>query len=352
MVTLALELTRAMLRESLPEEELVLLCSRERPRAFAGEAVRAVLSPHRQEVVNKLAWLPFVEADAGLASILYPYWPCPPFRRRGAPPAAIFVHDLAFRVRPREVPWQQRAYLGSLFPKVLLEARAVLVPSNATRCDLLLHYPVPGLAERLHVVPEGPSGLGAAPAPLPDGLDPGFLLAVGTVEPRKNYPRLLDAYALLRARLPGAPRLVVAGRTGWAYGDALRRLREAEGVLLLGHVADATLLGLYRGAAALAFPSLYEGFGLPLLDAMGEGLPAVVGTGGALAELAGGAALEVDAESAESIAAGLERVLTDTALRSELARRGRERAAAFTWERSARRVLEVLREAAAASSLP
>jgi glycosyltransferase involved in cell wall biosynthesis len=292
-----------------------------------------VLSPHRSELANKLLWLPAVEPDAGLDAVLYPYWPPPPRRRASAPPAAFFVHDLAFRLRPDEVPWQQRAYLGSLLPPALRSAAAVLVPSHATEADLLACYPLPGLAERVRVVPEGPTPL-PAPAPLPAGLEPGFILAVGTMEARKNYARLVEAYQ----SIPDPPPLVVAGRPGW-NGD---RPPAGPGVKVLGHVDDAVLAGLYEGAALLAFPSLYEGFGLPLLDAMSRGLPALVGDRGALPELAGEAALAVDAESSAAIAEGLRRLLLDAALRKRLGAAGRRRARRYTWREAGRAVLETM----------
>jgi alpha-1,3-rhamnosyl/mannosyltransferase len=253
----------------------------------------------------------------------------------------MFVHDLAFRVRPAEVPWQQRAYLGSVLPPALRQAAAVLVPSRATARDLLDHYPLPGLAERVHRVPEA-SGLdGVEPTALPPGLAPGFLLAVGTIEPRKNYPRLLAAYRRLKARAVDVP-LVIAGRVGWAYGSALDELRAEPGVRLLGHVDDGTLRALYRSAAALAFPSLYEGFGLPLLEAMGEGLPAVAGAAGGLPELAGDAALLVDPLDVDAIADALSRVLEDSELRGRLAAAGRARAALYTWSAAAEATWRIL----------
>ncbi len=341
MVTVALGLTGEMLVAGGAGRRFTLFCSRERPEGLPAGGVRAVLSPYRHEVPNKLRWLPAVEADAGLDAILYPYWPCPPRRRAGAPPAAMFVHDLAFRVRPKEVPWQQRVYMGSILPGALRRAAAVLTPSEATRRDLLEHYPLPGLADRTTVVREGWSLGAVPPGDLPDGLEPGFLLAVGTIEPRKNYPRLLAAYRLLRTRL-GAPPLVVVGRVGWAYGGALDELRAEPGVRLLSDVDDPGLRALYRAAGALAFPSLYEGFGLPLLEAMADGLPALAGSAGALPELAGDAALLVDPTDVEAIAAGLERILCDGELRLRLAEAGRRRAAAYTWAEAAAAALDVL----------
>ena len=331
MVTHAVELTRALLGAA-PAGSLVIFSSRERVAGLAG-SYEAVLSPHRHELANKLLWFPAVEAMSGLDAILYPYWPPPPRRRAGAPPAAFFVHDLAFRLRPAEVPWQQRAYLGSVLPAGLRQAAAVLAPSRATAADLAAAYPVPGLEAKLTVVPEGPTAL-PEPGPLPAGLEPGFILAVGTVEARKNYRRLAAAHAAVE----GAPPLVIAGRPGW-NGEAPP---SGPGVRVLGHVDDATLAGLYRGAALLAFPSLYEGFGLPLLDALARGLPALVGDRGALPELAGDAALVVDPESVDAISAGLRSLLGDAGLRKRLAAAGRRRARGYGWGAAAEAVLGIL----------
>jgi glycosyltransferase involved in cell wall biosynthesis len=339
MVTVAVELARALVA-GRGHDDFTLLCSRERPPALADLDCEAVLAPYRHEVVLKARWLPMVEPQLGCDAILYPYWPSPPRRRRGAPPAAIFVHDLAFRIHPSEVPWQQRAYFGTVLGPALRQAAAVLVPSATTRNDLLSAYPVKGLEERVTVVREGLSAPATAGA-LPDGIEPGFILAVGTIEPRKNYPRLLAAYRRLRIR-PGTPQLVIAGRPGWAYGDTLQKIRTEPGVRYLGHVDEATLAALYESASVLAFPSLYEGFGLPLLEAMAQGVPGVIGKSGALPELAGGSAIEVDAEDVEAIAAGLENLLSDEGLRSKLGEAGKRRAAGFTWEKAAASTLDIL----------
>jgi glycosyltransferase involved in cell wall biosynthesis len=353
MLTVAVELTRALVANR-GEDQFTLLCSRERPPALDDLDCEAVLSPYRHEVALKTLWLPTVETQLDCDAILYPYWPSPPIRRRDAPPAAFFVQDLAFKLRPREVAWQQRLYMGAILGRALRGAAAVLVPSEATRRDLLACYPIPGLKSKVHLVPLGLPAY-AAPGPLPPRLAPGFILAVGTVEPRKNYSRLLAAYRHLRRESvplllgdrPGVPELVIAGRPGWAYGDTLERIKTEPGVRYLGHVDEPTLSALYRSAGVLALPSLYEGFGLPLLEAMANGLPAVVGNVGALPELAGGAAVLVEPDDVSSIASGLERVLADAALREKLGAEGRRRAAEFTWERAAGATREILRQIAA-----
>jgi glycosyltransferase involved in cell wall biosynthesis len=352
MLTVAVELSKALVSHQ-GRDEFTLLCSRERPAALADLKCEAVLSPYRHELALKASWLPAVEPQLACDAILYPYWPSPPFRHRDAPPAAIFVHDLAFRIRPQEVPWQQRAYMRAVLGRALWQSAAVLVPSESTRRDLLDLYKIQSLESKISVIAEGvPSPVPAGP--LPDGLEPGFILAVGTVEPRKNYPRLLAAFRQMRGRhgalpfiindRPGVPELVIAGRPGWAYGDTLRRIAAEPGVRYLGHVDEPTLSALYESASVLAFPSLYEGFGLPLLEAMSKGVPAVVGAAGALPELALGAAIAVKPDDVNAIAGGLERLLSDRQLRQKLGEEGKRRAASFTWARAAEETLQVLHQ--------
>ncbi len=354
MVTVALELSRALVA-GRGQDEFTLLCSRERPASLAGLDCDAVFAPYRHELALKSRWIPAIEPLLDCDAILYPYWPSPPVRRRGAPPAVVFVHDLAFRIRPAEVPWQQRLYMGATLGRSMRDAAAILVPSEATRQDLLKHHPEAGPAE---VVGEGlPPGEPAGP--LPEGIDPGFILAVGTVEPRKNYLRLLDAYRRLRGRhgalpfiingRPGVPQLVIAGRPGWAYGDTILRIRQEPGVRYLGHVDEPTLAALYESASVLAYPSLYEGFGLPLLEAMARGVPGVVGREGALPELGGEAVIAVNATDPAAIASGLERLLSDAALRARLGEEGKRRARGYTWEAVAERTRAVLRRVAGGS---
>src|SRR5690242_15272798 len=132
MVTVAVELSRAMVSVA-KRDEIVLLCSRERPASLRDLKTPAVFSPYRHELAIKTRWLPAIEPQLEVAATLSRYWPAPPFRRGGAPPAAVFVHDLAFRVRPGEVPWQQRAYFRAVLPRALRDSAAVLVPSETTR---------------------------------------------------------------------------------------------------------------------------------------------------------------------------------------------------------------------------
>jgi len=258
----------------------------------------------------------------------------PPVRGR---PLVATVHDVAFHHFPEAYPASGRRFHERATSIAVREAARVLVPSPATARDLADLY---GLEPaRVTVTPLGmeppPDPLDRAPARrLLDRLGvPGpFLLAVGTLEPRKNLARLLAAFAEAAAELP-EHHLVVVGPAGW--GKALPAGGRSSGpparVVLAGPVDDATLRGLYGAADGLAYPSLYEGFGLPVLEAMGHGTPVLTSDRSSLPELAGDAALLVDPVDVSAIAKGLVELVSDRELRERLRAAGPRRAAAFTW---------------------
>lgn len=174
-----------------------------------------------------------------------------------------------------------------------------------------------------------------------------YVLYVGTVEPRKNIDTLLDAWAALPVDLRSAHDLVVAGSAGWDSASTVDRLRSAPGVVYRGYVPEEELPGLTASASAFVYPSLYEGFGFPPVQAMAAGVPAVVSNVSAMPEAAGEAALLVDPRSPADIAAGIARILTSPSLRAELSDKARVQAARFTWERSARASVEFFHRAIA-----
>ena len=267
----------------------------------------------------------------------------PPTRGR---PLVATVHDLAFERFPDAYPPAGRRYHQRSARIVAAEAARVLVPSEATARDLAVLYGVE--RERIAVTPlgvelPGPDRAGAGRLLAGLGVDGPFLLAVGTLEPRKNLPRLLEAFAEAAAELPEHA-LVVAGPVGW--GPALRPARDAARVHLAGPVGDATLHALYEAADGVAFPSLYEGFGLPVLEAMAHGTPVLTSDRSSLPEVAGDAALLVDPLDVGAIAKGLVRLAGDAALRAQLAAAGRRRAAAFTWPATAAATWAAYQEAA------
>lgn len=172
-----------------------------------------------------------------------------------------------------------------------------------------------------------------------------YLLFVGTLEPRKNLTTLLQAYALLRAEGCGKHlKLVVAGRRGWLYADifdTVRTLALDEEIIFTGFVDDEDLPDLYRGARLLVFPSLYEGFGLPILEAMASGVPVITSNLASMPEVAGDAAVLVDAHDPKAIAESIAQVLAEDQLREALIQKGLARARCFTWESVAQKTLEL-----------
>jgi len=184
--------------------------------------------------------------------------------------------------------------------------------------------------------------LGVGPAP--------FILAFGVIEPRKNLGMLIDAYRLLRDRRKLPHHLVVAGRRGWLWQatiDQAERSPYRDDIHFAGFVAEEDLPTMYSAASVFAFPSLYEGFGLPPLEAMACGTPVVVSKSSSLPEVVGEAGLQVDPQAPDELAAALELLLLDEPLRADLRRRGLERAATFTWQAAATKLLDVYRRLAA-----
>ena len=171
------------------------------------------------------------------------------------------------------------------------------------------------------------------------GLTPGrYLLYLGVLEPRKNVPHLLDAYARIAARFPDVP-LVIAGKKGWFYEaifEKVKALKLEAQVRFPGYVPDADLPRLYGGARAFVYPSRYEGFGLPVLEAMQCGVPTITSNVSSMPEVAGEAALLVSPDDCGGLADAMTRLLTDDALAQDLSRRGLAQARQFTWERCAR----------------
>lgn len=269
--------------------------------------------------------------------------------RWGARRTVITVHDLSFLRYPETLTRESRRHYASQIGAAVRRADAVVADSDATRVDLMDMLGVP--AEAIAVVHLGvdpayrPRPAAELAAPLArHGLEPGYVLFVGTFEPRKNVAGLCEAYAALRARLPGAPPLVLAGHRGWLFEATLARVAElgvGPHVRFLEDVAGADLPALHAGASVFALVSHHEGFGLPVLEAMACGVPCVVSDRGSLPEVGGGVALEVDPDRPDAVAEALARLLTDSALREALGRRGRERAATFSWARTARATLDV-----------
>jgi glycosyltransferase involved in cell wall biosynthesis len=265
-------------------------------------------------------------------------------------PSVLTIHDMTLWLMPGFHPAQRLFSMRPIIPLAARRAAAIIAVSECTKADIINLLCLP--AEKIHVVYEA-----AAPSFHPienaalleamrhryDLFQP-FILYVGTIEPRKNLVRLLEAYADLRQGGLIDHRLVFVGSSGWKNDSvyaAVTRLNLADDLRFLGHVPLVDLVALYNLASVVAFPSLYEGFGLPVIEAMACGTPVVTSESSSLREISGYAAELVDPTSVESISYGLCRVLTDAAWRAELRRRGLARAAEFTWEAVAAQTRQV-----------
>ena len=269
-----------------------------------------------------------------------------PFRVRSAR-TVLTIYDMTLLLFPEWHPASRLALMGSALAPAAARADRIVTPSQHTRNDVLKLLPVE--PERVIVVPggiepifrprpEAETAARLAPLGLPMG---DYLLFLGTIEPRKNLARLLEA-----AKSAEVGTLVVAGGHGWhnaAIREAMARLERAGRVRALGYVPDDLRLPLLAGARAFVYPSLYEGFGLPPLEAMACGTPVLTSNVSALPEVMGDAALYVDPTDVPALAAALTRIWRDDALRADLKARGLARASQFSWDRTARETLDVYR---------
>jgi glycosyltransferase involved in cell wall biosynthesis len=314
-------------------------------------AIRRRFLPLSDEWAARLwhrARLPIPEETfTGPIDLFYsPDFVLPPTRRRT--PTLLTVHDLSFLRYPDHFVPKLVRYLSRVVPESVARADRVLADSQATRTDLVeLLGTSPEKVEVLY------SGVDARFRPEREpgeqerlraryGLDRPYVLSVGTLQPRKNYVRLIRAF--VRLSVSGVM-LVIAGARGWLYEEVLEEAaRHGDRTRILGFVAEEDLPALYRGASLFVFPSFYEGFGLPVLEAMACGVPVVCSRASSLPEVAGDAALLVDPHDEEGLREAMGRALEDEALRREMTARGLARAAHFTWERAARQLLAAFAE--------
>jgi glycosyltransferase involved in cell wall biosynthesis len=261
------------------------------------------------------------------------------------------LYDVAFALRPETHTRPNRWFLSLMIPRFLRAADAVIAISECSKRDAVRLYGIEPskirviyLAADARFRPASPAAQAAARSRYE--LPARYILFVGAIEPRKNLSMLLDAYAPLLNDDPEL-RLVIAGPYGWLYAPFLKRLDELglrERVYFPGWVAGEDLPALYAAAEAFVYPSLYEGFGLPALEALACGTPVVCSDASSLPEVAGDAALLVAPEDAAGWTAALRRVLSDGTLRSEMRARGLRQAARFSWDKTARQTLAVYRE--------
>jgi glycosyltransferase involved in cell wall biosynthesis len=345
----------AALAETDQENKYTLFCAGQSPDSSHWPANFTIRSTHVPVQWLTAGWhrlripLP-VEQLAGPCDIFHsPDFTLPPLREALG---VVTIHDLSFLRVPQCADPGLRSFLERAVPRSLARAARVLADSENTKRDLI---------ELLNVAPERitvvPAGIEPRFRPVRDTvklaevraryqLPEWFILMVGTIEPRKNLSRLITAYGQLR-RQTGLPHaLVIAGKEGWLFQgiyDQVTKEGLTDHVHFPGFVADDDLPTLYTLADLLAFPSLYEGFGLPPLEAMACGTPVVTSNNSSLPEAVGSAALLVNAEDTEELTEAIARVLCDANLRVRLADLGRAQAARFTWPEAARKLLDAYR---------
>ena len=276
-----------------------------------------------------------------------PFTPCP---------VVATIHDLSFEHLPQTFKRRSRTQLRLTVRRTAGVASHLLVPSEHTRRDIIETYHVE--PERVSVTPL------AAPAhfaPVEDEeevkrvrehykIRGDYILSVGSIQPRKNLARLISAYSALRRARPQAnlPKLVLVGKRAWLYDETLRAIEEcgiADLTILTGYVAEADLPALYTGALSFVYPSYFEGFGLPPLEAMQCGAPVIVGNRTSLPEVVGDAGLLVDPFDVDALTQALARLIDDSSLRTRLRHKGLERARRFSWRETARLTLKAYQRA-------
>jgi glycosyltransferase involved in cell wall biosynthesis len=321
-----------LLRELAPLADGERLAAVTRRPDLVPAGIEAVELPARSQVFRMAFGLPRLLRRLRPALGHFNYVIPPAYRG----PAVVTVHDLSFERDPGLMGPRDRFFFRTMVPRSARRADRVLAVSERTKHDLIERYGVG--EERIAVTPNAVDPVfhpnGGAPERAP------YALFVGGIQPRKDPLAAVEALALLDGEL----NLVVVGaekRGGAEFRSAVQRLGLEERIELTGHVERDELATLYRGAACLVFPSRYEGFGLPVLEAMASGTPVVAASAGAVPEVAGDAAILVEPGDPAAIAAGIERALAE---RTRLVAAGLERARRFSWAETARRTLAVYRE--------
>ncbi|HAF22492.1 MAG TPA: glycosyltransferase family 1 protein [Blastocatellia bacterium] len=272
-------------------------------------------------------------------------------------PVVVSIHDLSFEHLPETFKWRSRTQLRLTVRRSARQAAQVLALSEYARSDIINTYGIS--PDKVTAIPL------AAPAhfaPVTDdrefqrvrqtyGIQSDYILSVGSIQPRKNLNRLIAAYSSLRRARPEGklPQIVLVGKCAWLYDETLRVIKElglSNSVVLTGYVPETDLPALYSGALCFVYPSYFEGFGLPPLEAMKCGTPVIVGNKTSLPEVVGEAGVLVDPFDVDDIASAIARVIGDSNFRSQLRAKGLERSRLFDWRETARQTLAIYRKAA------
>lgn len=256
--------------------------------------------------------------------------------------SVVSVLDLSFHLHPEWFSWQFSGLYNFFIPRVARSARKVVTISENSKQDIVTHFHVP--ASRIEIVYPSVSGIFLnPPANTPANAYGDYVLAVSSIDPRKNFSGLIKAF---KAGNFGETKLVIVGSEHKVFADNdLRNLVAGDPrIVFTGYLSDAELVGLYQRALAFAYPSFFEGFGIPPLEAMACGCPTLVANTTSLPEVCGDASVYVDPYDTDSIRDGLTTILNDQALRAELTRKGYERLAHFDWQQSTRKLVSLIDE--------
>lgn len=263
----------------------------------------------------------------------------------------VTIHDMVIKAYPETVRFRTKQLLNSGMKKSMRRADVIITDSEFSRSEIIKYYPK--YKEKIEVVYCGVNTEKFYPvndAVLIDkvkkslGIERDYYLYLGTIEPRKNLERLIEAYSILRKKDSSVPLLVMAGGKGWLNSSIYSKVKELgleEFVIFTKYIPDEDLCPLINGASAFVFPSIYEGFGMPPLEAMACGVPVVSSGEASLPEVVGDCAVMVDAYSPDSIADGMMKIWSDKELADDLRKRGPARAAEFSWVKSAEKLHEI-----------
>lgn len=335
-----------LLEESEPALRYVFFFSREVHADFLPlqHAFEAIICPSTNELLGKQFWFPGMLPRLHLDAIHYPAFP-PPYLSLFSPPTVMTFHDTGPWRYPQTQTLHGQLYFRTLLARGTQASAQIVAPSTHARAEIG-YFLGKCYLPKIAVVPEAAreefamsrNEIGKQELQTRYKLPDSYFFTVATLEPRKNLTTLFDAYVQLKKQLGKAcPALVIVGRKGWNCDDILQHMATLEdSVYFLGHVPDDDLIALYQRALCLVFPSLYEGFGLPVLEAMTAGCPVITTTSSSLPEVAGDAALLVDPLNAKEMATAMQQVLQDEALRMRMIATGRIQASRFSWEETAR----------------
>jgi len=324
------------------------------PLDFRSFGKNFFLREQKKSALPRLLWVQYVLprlAEKDVVEILHA--PCYVAPGRSPCPVVITYHDMASWLFPEKFRLKHRLVYSLLVPAYAKRASGIIAVSESTKKDLIRLFGIP--AEKIRVVHEAAAGMFK---PVSDrglleqtkrkfSLPGKFVLFVGMMEPRKNIPVLIRAFKLFRDA--GNPyKLVIAGKKGWLYEEifsTIKKLRMENEVLFTGYIRDTELPAVYNCADMFVYPSEYEGFGLPPLEAMACGVPVITTRVSSLPEVAGAAAILLEnPQDEKELAAAMEGVAANPGLRASLVKKGLERAGGFSWQKAARETVEVFRE--------